>query len=90
VILVDVNILVYAHASSSRQHEQARDWLDRQINGSQKIGLPWASLLGFLRLITSPRIVMKPLPMASAWVFSFMRTTLTIDDDVAAMLKCLR
>jgi uncharacterized protein len=67
VILVDVNILVYAHASSSRQHEQARDWLDRQINGSQKIGLPWASLLGFLRLITSPRIVMNPLPMASAW-----------------------
>jgi hypothetical protein len=28
---------------SSRQHEQARDWLDRQISGSQKIGLPWAS-----------------------------------------------
>jgi hypothetical protein len=34
VILVDVNILVYASIDSSPQHEMAREWLDGHINGS--------------------------------------------------------
>jgi uncharacterized protein len=29
VILVDANVLVYAHVSSFVQHERARDWLDQ-------------------------------------------------------------
>jgi uncharacterized protein len=67
VILVDVNILLYAHISAAAQHEVARRWLDQQINASSRVGLPWASLLGFLRLTTNPRVLQRPLAMAAAW-----------------------
>jgi uncharacterized protein len=67
VILVDANVLVYAHVNSFAQHERARDWLDRQLNGAGPVGLPWASLLAFLRLVTNPRVFEHPEPMADAW-----------------------
>jgi len=53
VILVDANILIYAHVQSFAQCESARDWLDQQLNGSTRVGLPWVSLMAFLRLVTS-------------------------------------
>lgn len=67
MILVDANILVYAHIDSFAQHDAAREWLDRQLNGSAPVGLPWASLLAFLRLVTNSRIFEHPEPIADAW-----------------------
>ena len=74
MILVDANLLVYAHAGSLAQHERARAWLDEQLNGTAPVGLPWASLLAFLRLVTNPRIFERPEPMVEAWsqVLSWM------------------
>jgi predicted nucleic acid-binding protein len=46
VILVDANLLVYAHVSSFPQHEQARGWLDKQLNGDAG-WVAVASLLAF-------------------------------------------
>jgi uncharacterized protein len=68
VILVDANILIYAHVGSFTQHRAAGNWLDQQLNGSAPIGLPWASLLAFLRLVTNPRIFEHPEPIADAWL----------------------
>jgi predicted nucleic acid-binding protein len=31
VILIDANILIYAHVSSFAQHGRAREWLDQQL-----------------------------------------------------------
>jgi len=67
VILIDANILVYAHVSSFTQHELARDWLDQQINATAPVGLPWASLVAFLRLVTNPRVFDHPEPIGDAW-----------------------
>jgi uncharacterized protein len=67
VILVDANILVYSHVGSFSQHIAARNWLDQQLNGSTRVGLPWVSLLAFLRLVTNPRVFERPEPMADAW-----------------------
>jgi uncharacterized protein len=67
VILVDANILVYAHVSLFAQHGAAKEWLDRQLNSSAPVGLPWASLLAFLRLVTNSRIFEHPEPIADAW-----------------------
>src|SRR5262249_56000591 len=50
VILVDPNILICAHVSSFTHHPAARDWLDQQLNGSGPVGLPWPSIIAFLRL----------------------------------------
>jgi predicted nucleic acid-binding protein len=67
VILVDANLLIYAYSSSFPQHAAAREWLDQQINGSTRVGLPWASLLAFLRITTNPRMFSSPVPMSKAW-----------------------
>jgi uncharacterized protein len=67
VILIDANILIYAHVSSFAQHKLAHDWLDKQLNASAPVGLPWASLLAFLRLVTNPRVFEHPEPMRDAW-----------------------
>jgi toxin-antitoxin system PIN domain toxin len=67
VILVDVNLLLYATNVSANQHHAAREWLDRQLVETPRVGLPWATLLGFLRLATNARVITRPLTMAAAW-----------------------
>jgi hypothetical protein len=67
VILIDINILVYASNTHAAQYAQAREWLDRQLSATSRVGLPWAALLGFLRLVTNARIVKQPLTVADAW-----------------------
>ena len=67
MILVDANILIYARVSSFAEHQLARGWLDRQLNGIPRVGLPWASLLAFLRIVTNPRVFERPEPIADAW-----------------------
>jgi uncharacterized protein len=67
VILIDANILIYAHVNSFAQHHVAREWLDQQLNGSAPVGLPWASLLAFLRLVTNSRIFEHPESIEDAW-----------------------
>ena len=67
MILLDANILVYAHVDTFKYHQSARAWLDEQLNGATPVGLPWASLLAFLRLVTNPRMFDHPEPIAEAW-----------------------
>jgi hypothetical protein len=67
VILVDANLLIYARASSMPQHRAARAWLESVLNGPSPVGLPWATLLAFVRLTANPRVFERPEPLASAW-----------------------
>jgi uncharacterized protein len=67
VILVDVNILVYASNAEADRHAESRSWLDAQLSGAAPVGLPWVCLLGFLRIATNARAFRSPLPIASAW-----------------------
>jgi hypothetical protein len=67
VILVDANLLIYAHVSSFPQHRRAHHWLDAQLSGNSPVGLPWPSLLGFLRIVTNPRVFQRPEPLTEAW-----------------------
>ncbi len=67
MILVDANLLVYAHIASFPQHERARVWLDNRLNDTQRVGLPWVSLVAFLRIVTNQRVFERPLTTAAAW-----------------------
>lgn len=67
MILVDVNLLIYASIPSFPQHEAARDWLDRQLSGLPPVGLPWTTVIAYLRLSTNARIFRPPVSMAIAW-----------------------
>ena len=67
MILVDANILVYAKFSDFPQHERSRVWLEEVVNSPGRVGLPWPSLLAFLRLTTNPRLFERPLAIDDAW-----------------------
>jgi toxin-antitoxin system PIN domain toxin len=66
MILIDANILIYAHVPTLPHHEAARRWLEEQLNES-RVGLPWPSLLAFMRLVTNPRIFERPASITEAW-----------------------
>ncbi len=67
MILVDANLLVYAVVKEMPQHAAAKTWLDGRINDFAPVGLPWPSLLAFLRLTSNPRIFSQPLDLDAAW-----------------------
>jgi toxin-antitoxin system PIN domain toxin len=67
LILVDANILIYAGMDVLPQHQAAGEWLDGQLSGSSRVGLPWPSLLGFLRVVTNPRVFRNPPSIQAAW-----------------------
>jgi uncharacterized protein len=66
-MLVDANLLLFAVHRGSAFHAEAHDWLSEQLNGSRRVGLPWQSLAGFLRIATHPRAFERPLDPAVAW-----------------------
>jgi toxin-antitoxin system PIN domain toxin len=67
VILVDANLLIYAAAPTVKEHAAARSWLDGVLNGGSRVGLPWPSLLTFLRLVANPRVFNPPARLTDAW-----------------------
>ncbi len=67
MILVDANLLIYAYAKAMPQHRAARRWLDGQLSAGLPVGLPWPSLLAFLRVVANPRIFARAQPLPQAW-----------------------
>jgi toxin-antitoxin system PIN domain toxin len=67
VILVDANLLIYACAPKLPQHRAARLWLDAKLAGADPVGLPWESLLAFVRVVTSPRVFRVAVGIDQAW-----------------------
>ena len=61
MIVVDLNLLIYAVNSDSALHKPAAKWLNRSLSGTETVGLAWVVILGFLRITTHPRIFPKPL-----------------------------
>ena len=61
MILPDINLLVYAHNSLAPHHAKARSWWEGLLNGSQTVGMPWAVVCGFVRLMTHPAVLVTPL-----------------------------
>ena len=66
MILVDVNLLMYAVFADSLRHDAARAWLDATLSGTEPVALPWAVLTGFVRISTNPRAMNHPLTIEEA------------------------
>jgi toxin-antitoxin system PIN domain toxin len=58
---VDVNVLVYASNVADPAHEPARGLLERLAAGPSLLYLFWPALLGYLRIVTHPAILPRPL-----------------------------
>jgi toxin-antitoxin system PIN domain toxin len=61
MIIVDVNLLVYAHNRAAPLHQRARQWWEGVITRQQPVGLAWAVAFGFVRLVTHPAVLQTPL-----------------------------
>jgi len=65
--LVDANLLVYAVVEEMPDNAKAARWLEDQLAGDVRLGMPWSSLVAFLRVVTNPRVFRAPLDPALAW-----------------------
>lgn len=66
MIVPDINLLVYAYNADAPQHPKAREWVEETLNGSEAVGLPWAVACGFIRITTTPRILVEPMEPTEA------------------------
>ncbi len=69
MILPDVGVLVYAHRRDAVEHGEYRAWLEDVVNGEKAFGLSDLVLGGFLRVVTHPRVFVRPTPLARALEF---------------------
>ena len=61
MVVPDINLLVYAYNSSSPNHTKSRLWWEHLLNGGTPVGLPWIVAIGFIRIMTDNRIMIKPM-----------------------------
>lgn len=67
MIILDVNILIYAVNRDATLHARAKSWLEAALSGTETIGIPWIVILAFLRLTTRPGLFRNPMPMDAAF-----------------------
>lgn len=60
-VTVDANVLVYASNEAEPVHRVARDLVNRLAAGPDLVYLFWPVLLGYLRIVTHPAILPRPL-----------------------------
>jgi toxin-antitoxin system PIN domain toxin len=65
--LLDANILIYARSTDAPQFAIARRWLDTQLSGLDRVGIPWESLLAFVRILSNPRATNRPESIDALW-----------------------
>jgi uncharacterized protein len=63
---VDANVLVYASNHADPVHETARALVDRLAAGPELVYLFWPALIGYIRIVTHPAILPRPLAPADA------------------------
>lgn len=76
MIIPDVNLLIYAYISESRQHAAAEEWWEQALGGErEEIGLAWIVVLGFLRIATNRKALTRPMSVdqATGLVRSWLR-----------------
>lgn len=66
-VLVDANLVLWAHHRQFPQHEAARRWWADTLTSVPLVGIPWVTTLAFLRISTHPRAFTRPLAMDEAW-----------------------
>lgn len=65
--LVDANLIIWAHHLQFPAHAAARQWWARVVSEQPSVGIPWPSVLAFVRISTHPRALERPLDLARAW-----------------------
>jgi toxin-antitoxin system PIN domain toxin len=70
MLLLDVNVLVYAFRTDAPNHAAFRQWLEGVLAAESAFGLSDLVLSGFLRVVTHPRVFDPPTPIDPAVQFA--------------------
>lgn len=93
MIVVDVNLLIYAVNRDSPDHRKAKAWLEAAVSATETVGLPWIVLLAFLRLTTRAGLFQKPLSVPAAFdvVDAWLQQpSVTVPEPTARHLQTMR
>jgi toxin-antitoxin system PIN domain toxin len=55
MMLVDTNVMVYAHRRDAERHPEYRDWMRAMINGPEPYAVADFAVLGMVRVVTDRR-----------------------------------
>ncbi|MEX2236914.1 MAG: type II toxin-antitoxin system VapC family toxin [Dehalococcoidia bacterium] len=70
MILIDVNVLVYAFRDDSRRHNEYRHWLESIVASDSAFGVSDVVFSSFIRVVTNPRIFALPSSHTAAFDFA--------------------
>lgn len=65
-VTVDANVLVYASNEADPAHGPARTLVERLAAGPDLVYLFWPTIMGYLRIVTHPAILPRPLAFSEA------------------------
>jgi uncharacterized protein len=66
MLLLDVNICIYAIREDSVDHEEYRTWVGGLLTGEEPVGISELVLSGVIRLLTNHRVFRQPSTTAQA------------------------
>jgi uncharacterized protein len=66
MIVPDVNVVVHAYNLDAPHHVSARKWWEQTLTLPRPVGLPWMTILGFIRITTHRGILRDPIFPAEA------------------------
>jgi toxin-antitoxin system PIN domain toxin len=66
MIIPDLNLLLYAYNAGATDHAKAKAWWEKLLRSAAPVGLPWAIVLGFVRLSTTRGVLAVPVTPADA------------------------
>lgn len=70
MVLIDVNVLVYAHRRDTLRHTAYRRWLENCIGSDVAYGMSDIVLSSFIRIVTHPGIFKLPTRLEDAFLFA--------------------
>jgi uncharacterized protein len=56
MVLVDTNVLIYAHRRDAERHQEYKAWTQAMVSGPEPYAVSDFALTGMVRVVTNPRI----------------------------------
>jgi toxin-antitoxin system PIN domain toxin len=69
MLVLDVNVLIYAFREDAEDHARYRDWLEGLLNGPARFGTHLNALLAVVRITTNARINKNPSKLTDVFEF---------------------
>ena len=70
MILLDVNVWVYAHREDVPKHAQYKRFVETVFENNRSFGVSTLVMSGFLRIVTHPKVFDPPTPLEIALQFT--------------------